>query len=276
MLNLETNIPKISCLLVTAGGRFEYFKQSVRCYLDQTYPNTELLILNEGPKEYQQQISEHVEKLNRPDIRPVFLNGDYTLGALRNISIGLAEGDLFCQWDDDDFNMPNRLAVQFSYLRHRPHLRAVYLSDQLHYYFPTRELYWEDWKMYLSSGLLRYSLIPGTILAWKKGLEGRYPSSGTQCKTGEDTVFSNYLLSKHVNIEVLSGFGNLQIYSFHGKNVFDLEHHTVLSRLRSHGRQKMIQERERICKTIDYLKLEGKINVMGREGLAFTYTCGDS
>ena len=182
MLNSYTNIPKISCLLVTANGRIEYFKKSVQCFLSQTYPNKELLIINEGPREYQEEISEYISQFDNADIRTEFLNGEYTLGALRNISIGLADGDLFCQWDDDDFNAPQRLATQYSFMFHNPDVQVCYLSDQLHYYFHNNEIYWEDWKSYLSNGRLKHSLIPGTILAYKEGLPARYPSSGTQCK----------------------------------------------------------------------------------------------
>jgi len=274
VLNSTTKTPKISCLLVTAGGRFEYFKRSVTCYVDQTYPNRELLILNEGPKEYQDQITDYVVSLGRSDIRTVFLNGYYTLGALRNISVALANGEIWTQWDDDDFNVPHRLATQYSFLSNN-HIRVSYLSDQLHYYFHTKELYWEDWKRYLSGGKIGYALIPGTIMAYKEGLAGRYPSSGAKCKTGEDSVFSNYLLKKGVSIDVLSGRGCMHVYSYHGQNVFDLEHHAVLSRIRSHDRRIMLKHRREICRSLDYLQFEGTTRVMGRDGLAFTHTWGD-
>ena len=199
------------------------------------------------------------------------------MGALRNISVALASGDVWVQWDDDDFNMPHRLATQHAFLAKNPHLRVSYLSDQLHYYFQTKELYWEDWKQYASGGgKMCYSLIPGTVMAYKKDLAGRYPSSGSNCKTGEDSVFSNYLLNKDVGIDVLSGRGCMQVYSYHGRNVFNLEHHSGLSRIRSHNRRIILDHREEICRSLKYFQFEGTTRVMGRDGLAFTYTQGDS
>ena len=109
MIHDATPLPKISCLLVTARDRFEYFERSVRCYDDQTYPNRELVVVNEGPKSYQEQIADHLK--DRSDVKLVFLDGKYTLGALRNISISICNGDLFVQWDDDDFNTPERLFI---------------------------------------------------------------------------------------------------------------------------------------------------------------------
>lgn len=259
----------ISCLLVTANGRFDYFQRSVQCFLDQTYPAKELVIVNEGPEEYQQKISEYIQSLERKDIRTEFLYGNYTLGGLRNISLGLANGEIFCQWDDDDFNFPSRLATQYSFLHRRPEIQVCYLSDQLHYYFSSHELFWEDWKMYLSGGNIKHMLIPGTIMGYRKDLPARYPSSGNKSKTGEDTVFSNQLLSLGVNIDVLSGYGHLQVYSYHGKNVFDSEHHKMLSRIRSYYRNQILERREAICQTLQYFKFPERIKVMGRDGLAF-------
>ena len=43
----------------------------------------------------------------------------------------------------------------------------------------------------------------------------------------------------------------------------------VLSRRRSHGINKMVQEREKICKTIESLKLIGNIRVMGQRWFGF-------
>lgn len=268
MLNLiEKPLPLISCLLVTAKGRLDYFKRSVQCFCDQTYPNKELLIVNEGNQEYQNSISEHVKSLERSDIRTEFLNGYYSLGALRNISLGLANGEIFCQWDDDDFNFPSRLATQYRFMGEQ----ICYLSDQLHYYFSTNELYWEDWKFFLSGGHLKYSLIPGTIMGRIKDLPARYPSGGKSCKAGEDTVFANQLLRTGANVKILSGYGNLHVYSFHGRNVFDIEHHRSLSRIRSYYKWDLAGKRELISETLRYLNFENDVKVMGRDGLAFIH-----
>ena len=267
---IEKPLPLISCLLVTANGRLDYFKRSVQCFVDQTYPNKELVIVNEGNKEYQKLMTEHVKSLERKDIRFELLDRYYTLGALRNISLGLSDGEVFCQWDDDDFNFPSRLATQFSFLKNSK-IQISYLSDQLHYYFNTQELYWENWKFYLSGGNLKYMLIPGTIMGHIKDLPARYPSGGKNSRTGEDTVFANQLLRLGAKIDVLSGCGNLHVYSFHGKNVFDVEHHRVLSRVRSYYRWDLIKKRELISQTLRYLNFKNDVKVMGRDGLAFIY-----
>lgn len=261
--------PKISCLLVTAAGRLEHFERSLRCYEDQTYPNRELVIVNEGPPEYQHMLAERVK--HRSDVRLEFLRGRYTLGGLRNIAVGLAFGDLWVQWDDDDFNMPNRLAVQSHYLLRNPEAKACFLSEQLHYYFPTRQLFWNNWQIH-SGGHKRFGAIPGTILAHKDGFSYRYPSSGDWARAGEDSVLVGDMCRiDPTSVVLLSGYGHMHIYSYHGKNVWDVEHHLNISRVRGMSCAHMIKNRELLVQTLRYMDFSDTVNVMGSEGLAFIY-----
>jgi glycosyltransferase involved in cell wall biosynthesis len=269
MLLTDTPLPKISCLLVTAAGRFDYFKRSVKCYVDQTYPNRELVVVNEGPKEYQDMIREHLS--SRDDVRLVFLDGKYSLGGLRNISIGLCHGDLFVQWDDDDYNAPERLAVQYHYLKRHSKARVCYLTDQLHFYFTTRRLFWNDWSAFHSGDRKEYSLIPGTIMAYRQGFGVRYPSAGNFCCAGEDSILALGLLEDEESVLLLNGVGYLHVYTYHGKNVWDVEHHMKISKERSLTISSILQKRDRICQTLDYLDFGGPIKVTGREGLAFIH-----
>ena len=266
---LFENFPKLSCLMVTSKNRFDFFVKSFKCYEDQTYPNKELVIVNEGPKEYQKKISNHVA--HRDDVRFVFLDGWYSLGALRNISISLSFGDLFVQWDDDDFNTPERLSVQYKFLSNQPQAKICYLTEQLHYYFNHKMIFWEDWKNHISNGSTPHSLIPGTGMAWRKHFNNRYPSSGKWCSSGEDSVLSGKLCEIEKQVVLLEGYGCMNIYSYHGDNVWNETHHSCLSKYRSNYSEKLIKEKRTICKTLDYLKLGENIKVMGREGMAFVY-----
>lgn len=270
MFDYQKSLPKISCLLVTANDRLEYLKKSVQCFLDQTYPNKELVVVNEGSINYQKQISKFLSNYN--DVKFVFLDGSYSLGALRNISISLSNGDIFVQWDDDDFNAPERLTTQYKHLAGNPKARVCYLSDQLHYYFNSHYLFWEDWGLFCSGGHKKYSVIPGTIMAWREGFHYRYPSSGNWCSAGEDSILAYELLEKNESeVVLLSGFGYMQMYTFHGKNVWDMDHHLNISRKRALNSNHIIENRKKIISMIDYLGLPGTTKVMGREGLVFTH-----
>lgn len=252
--------------MVTANGRLECLKRSYQCYLDQTYPNRELVVVNEGSKQYQEEIADVVK--GRDDVRLIFLDGKYTLGGLRNISTSLCHGDIWVQWDDDDFNAHERLMTQYAYLQSTGK-RVCFLADQLHYYFHTKTLFWENWKAH-SGGHTRFALIPGTCMCWKD-FKVKYPSAGCHAAAGEDSVMSNRICEDGSRVALLSEKGYMQVYSYHGKNVWDLEHHQNISKKRSMPVQFLLHHREKIRHTLDELNLDSEINVMGRDGLAFIY-----
>jgi glycosyltransferase involved in cell wall biosynthesis len=264
------DLPLISCLLVTARDRLDLFERSLCFYANQTYPNRELVVVNEGPPAYQQRLRDVMGIHGDLRAKCVFLNGEYTLGALRNISMLLCNGDYWVQWDDDDFNVPERLAVQFSFLQKHPEAKICYLSDQLHYYFNRKELYWDNWLHYHSGNMKRWALIPGTGMARRDKIDVRYPSAGAFSRTGEDSVLSGTLLDQdEKNVVLLGGMGYLQCYTYHGKNVWDEEHHKKISDLRAMPIKYLIDNEDRIRKTIEYFDLEGPVKVMGRDGEAF-------
>ncbi len=261
------NLPKISCLLLTHPvhnqDRFDLFKKSVYCYLSQTYKNKELVILNEGPKEYQEKIYSYIKNLNRSDIHCEFLNGKYTLGGLRNISIDIAHGDIFVQWDDDDFCTPERLSVQFRHLFNSTAV-ACFLTDQLHYFFDTQEIYWDNW-LNGSGGQKKYSLIPGTIMAYKKA-DIKYPHLPRK----EDTVMTDELVTKK-EITLLSGYGYMHVYTFHGGNLWEQEHHMAITAHRGNEIDFIFQHRFQITRTLEFLDIANSIKVFGKDKLAFIY-----
>lgn len=262
-------LPKITCMMVTDEDRLDTLTMSLKCFLNQTYPNRELLIVTDASASYKSDICDLVKDL--PDVRLVFLDGKYTLGALRNIGVGLSHGDIFVQWDDDDFNSPDRLMVQCSYLLKHPEAKLCFLGDQLHYYFPTRQLFWNNWEMH-SGGWKKHGLIPGTIMAYTKDFIYRYPASGEHAAAGEDSVMTTQICNGNSKkVVILKGEGYHHVYSFHGKNVWDVEHHMEISRVRGATRDVLLSHRQRICRTLDCLQLDDIIDVVGVDGLAFTY-----
>jgi len=268
------SFPKITCMMVTNDGRMNTLKTSLRCFQDQTYPNKELLIVTDASDACKKQILDITEGMS--DVRYAFLNGKYTLGALRNIGVGLSFGDLFVQWDDDDFCSPERLLVQYSYLAKHPKARLCFLGDQLHYYFPTRQLFWNHWEVH-SGGWKKYGLIPGTIMAYTKDFIYRYPASGEYCGAGEDSIMTSHICDTNSkSVVILKGVGYFHVYSFHGENVWDVEHHMAISRARGADRKTLLKHRVQICHTLDYMQLDDVIDVTGVDGLAFTYRRRDA
>jgi glycosyltransferase involved in cell wall biosynthesis len=217
--------PKISCLTVT-DNRLVMLKEAIDCYCRQTYPNREMVIVTAGGERYCHAIQTHIGALGRGDIRVVAVSEpSVTLGQLRNISLEAAEGEVICQWDDDDFCHPERLAAQWKRMS-ESHAEACFLSDHLQFFVARRELLWIDWT--LSDELPPGDeLVPGTVMALH-GADLRYPEAGRESKIGEDNAFRDEIRRTR-KVAALRGQGQLYVYRFHGNNTTREAHHRRLA-----------------------------------------------
>jgi len=93
-------LPFISCKMITYG-RVDTLEESLNAFLKQDYPadKCELIIVNDYP--IQKLLFEH------PQVK--IHNMDYTfstIGDKENYATDLCQGDIICQWDDDDVAVP--------------------------------------------------------------------------------------------------------------------------------------------------------------------------
>ncbi len=102
-------MPLISCLMPTADRR-SYVPDAIRQFLEQDYPERELLILDDG----QDPIKDLVPA--DPRIRYQRLDRKLVIGAKRNLAAREARGDILVHWDDDDWMAPWRLSYQWAAL----------------------------------------------------------------------------------------------------------------------------------------------------------------
>jgi hypothetical protein len=93
------NKPTVSLIMPTRN-RARYIPIAMRCFLQQSYPIAELIIVDDGTETF---------------FMPTGLNIRYvkttatTTGAKRNIGAELATGDIIANWDDDDWSHPHRI-----------------------------------------------------------------------------------------------------------------------------------------------------------------------
>lgn len=224
----DRSLPLISCLTVTRD-RLVLLKEAIRCYCIQTYPRRELVIVTDGSPRYRQAISDYLTWLGRTDIRLVQVSEpDQRLGALRNVSLDAARGTIVCQWDDDDLNHPERLERQYRHLL-ASGAHACCFTDQLQFFYNGRSLYWSDWR--LEGARPTEQLIPGTLMTHCDD-RFQYPATGGYASAGEDSVLLDQL-GASVKVTPFSDAGYLNIYSYHGKNVFPEYHHRRIAALGS-------------------------------------------
>ncbi len=164
-------------MLVTAvcptANRPSYLARAIRCFLSQTFTDSELLVLDDG--------KEPSDIPSNPRIRQVYCEpGTWrTLGDKRNYANTLALGDIIWHLDDDDWSAPARMAEQVAALESG--VQVTGYSSLLFYRERDGGLF-----KYTYSGLGPYAV--GTSLCYRKQYwkDHQFPSM----QVGEDSQFA--------------------------------------------------------------------------------------
>jgi glycosyltransferase involved in cell wall biosynthesis len=198
--------------MVTAD-RARLARRAVRCYLRQTYPERELIVVDDGKEDLSDVLSavpSEQLKYIRLDRRP-----EHVLGYLRNVALEAADGAFIAQWDDDDWYHPERLRTQIEALKDG--FDACSLQTVL-MHLDTEAFTKSPYVGYLRDG------IPGTIVH-RRNPGVAYPP----LRRGEDTAYLKaWRGSRYARIEQSE---HLFIRCFHGANTWEIEH--FLTRLRN-------------------------------------------
>ncbi|MCB0706623.1 MAG: glycosyltransferase [Saprospiraceae bacterium] len=231
--------PLISCLTVTKD-RIVLLKESIQCFLTQSYPNKELIIVAMGDKMYHKALESYIEKLEAPSLKLIWAESeDYSLGKARNQSLQAASGDVICIWDDDDLYHPERLMSQYQHMIAQG-AEGCCLTDFLQFFQKDQDLFWVDWKF---QGNLQGhdAMLPGSLMAIKKSYF-QYPETGDKAHIAEDNFLMDQI-AKRIKIVGLDDCGYLYVYRYHSRNVHPENHHR---RVGAYGNQ-----------TADFLKKHG-------------------
>jgi glycosyltransferase involved in cell wall biosynthesis len=254
---------KVSCLMVTRD-RLALAKRAIRCFAAQTWPNRELVVLSDGEPRVRGGLERYAAALGLANVRFIHEpRPDMTLGALRNLAMAEASGDVVCQWDDDDCYHPDRIRAQLAHMLEAGG-RACFLTDQLHYREDDNSVRWIDWT--LGGTSVRDHLIPGTLMMFRDD-RFRYPETGPEARRGEDSVLLNALCDA-VAVSAAKNLGHLYLYTYHGRNTFGQAHH---SHMAAFGRSSSdIQGSLRTIRAaMAHYPVAKPYALMGRDGLGF-------
>ena len=127
----------VSCLMVTGHDpcREPFGRVAIESFRQQTWPNKELLILNQSfhqPHSYRL-LEDGWEKGEGYSIAEYHVLPIQPLGTARNQLLEHARGEWLLPWDDDDWSHPERITRQ---MHARNGQRAVVPSCYLVYSFP--------------------------------------------------------------------------------------------------------------------------------------------
>jgi hypothetical protein len=193
------DLPTVTAVMVTGHDerRRPMAQLTARAFERQTYPRTELLIVNQGRKPLLD------EPLDR--VREVMDGAGLVVGALRNLAWQYASGDLMTCWDDDDIHDPERIALQVQKYDGRPVVLQSELSVHLHS---------GDALGWFRRGGFENSLL------WPRRCTSRY----TRAPSGSDARFLRQLVQEYGAVSTVDNPPLLYVRLFHGRNIWDEDH----------------------------------------------------
>ena len=162
----------VSCIMPTANRR-AFVPRAIRCFLDQDYPNRELIVIDDG----QDGIADLIPRSDL--IRYRRLDARASIGAKRNMACEMARGETIAHWDDDDWMAPQWLRSQMSTLTAQE--ADVCGLDKVFFYAPDTRQGWR----YVYDGAQPW--VCGGTLCYTKDLWRRIRFGPVD--VGEDNLF---------------------------------------------------------------------------------------
>jgi hypothetical protein len=197
----QTNL-FVSCLMMTRGN-VDLMRYSLACYMRQTYPHRELLVVVEpeaGEKVRAFLASQEIMNLTVFVAPPGLTIGDH-----RNLAAARARGEILVTWDDDDLSDPQRLTIAVAVLR-QTGVAAAFLSRLL--------VWWPQRRVAAISGRRCWE---GTMAAWRSNMPIYAP-----LQRGGDTAAIEPLLRTHRVAQIDCPL--LYVYAVTGRNTWNAPH----------------------------------------------------
>lgn len=201
--------PLVSCVLLTYQRR-AFLPLALACYETQTYPNRELIVLDDG----QDPVEDLVRDL--PGIRYLRVPR-MSVGAKRNEGCAAARGEIVALWDDDDWYAPTRLERQVApLLRAQADVTALPMRVALQ--LPQKSFWTASDPLHRAMFVL--DVAAGTAVfprsVWRKF--ARYPNTSL----AEDAFFLRQVAARGLRVKRVD-HEDLFVYVRHGKNTWQFE-----------------------------------------------------
>ena len=114
--------PKVS-VIIPAYKQAEYLGQTIQSVLDQTYPNFEVIVVNDASPD---NTTEVVGQFNDPRLQYIIHENNRMLPAARNTGMRAATGEILALLDADDLFHRDKLAAHVEYFARHPEIDVTY------------------------------------------------------------------------------------------------------------------------------------------------------
>ena len=112
-----THAQPLVTVIIASYNHAPYIEQSIQSVLDQTYPNIELLVVDDGSTDDSVARIQRLQAAHGFDFR---VQQNQGLTNTLNGAIARAKGSLIVPFGSDDIMKPDRIAVQVEYMDGKP------------------------------------------------------------------------------------------------------------------------------------------------------------
>ena len=112
-----TDAQPLVSVIIASYNHGPYIEQSIQSVLDQTYPNIELLVVDDGSSDDSVERIQRLQAAHGFDFR---VQQNQGLTNTLNGAIARAKGSLIVPFGSDDIMKPDRIAIQVEYMDGKP------------------------------------------------------------------------------------------------------------------------------------------------------------
>lgn len=169
--------PLVSCIMPTAN-REQYAPLAINYFLEQDYPNAELIIIDDGKNSVAHVIPDH------PQIWYYYKSPLGSIGLKRNYACEKANGQIILHWDDDDWRARDWISAQVHFLLSSG--ADMCGIQTIHYYSAIMNNFWTV-SRFNEDMTIPTDWVHGATLAYWKSFWHKHPFKDLQ--KGEDDDF---------------------------------------------------------------------------------------
>lgn len=181
-------------IIVPTYQRPNLLKRCLNSLTNQTYPNLEIIVVNNSPS---QSLKKIISSINNNQIK-LLKEPKQGSAHARNKGLSQTKGSYICFCDDDDQYLPHKVQTQLDFMQANPHLTFSYHN----FYFKKNNQ--------LTLGITKpaptnfpnlltanfFTIHSGSLMIKTKHLK-KPPFYNTNLSSNEDTDFNYYLASKY-------------------------------------------------------------------------------
>lgn len=186
--------PLVSCIMPTAN-RERYIPFSISDFLKQDYPNTEIVIIDDGKRPIVSLLPDDER------IKYYYSNQVNSVGIKRNIACEHAKGEIIMHWDDDDWHAGDWISKQVHFLTTSE--ADICGIEHVHFFSTITDTLWKGTALNRNNPYIR-GWINGATLAYHKSFWEKHPFK--DLAAGEDDDFLNTSGARLYAHDYIDGF----------------------------------------------------------------------